>query len=1206
MQEMNKSNNTVKPIVFVNNPIKSAEDDVIGFLDQVEMISCAIDDDEASMIGVIADYGTGKSSITEMLKDKYVKAGYPEPIKINMWDSLSESNHSQNNNSSNQVSDLTKSFLFQLANGHDGKLGSYVNKLLSKNYGIISFASNRFKRLFWCFFASAICFVLYKISGVSGTGIMQHLPDWCNVASSWFKLLSPILILASAVLAIFGIKDISVAFSHWKMTNTKSPEINDIFDIYRIIADEICSSKRKKQLVFVDDLDRIGSKEVVVSFLKELYRFQDSICDKKSKFVFVVSVMPESNLLMGNQGGEEGGEKGGENSNVFSKIFDTTLYLKPIHFDDYDSILLQLIKGNDNKKQALENLIGENIDENLPDAFKWIKRGSNLTLRNLKERLNQAIAIMVSLVNKSYAGNSAADFQACTAVAYLESAFPDDYYRLIKNEVHFAEFIKKSMPIINESSENDDKQLIQEFNATFGGEAFSEKFKTELCMLIFAGIFDDDFRMYFYTYPKGSHIKTTAEREICDYILFPNQRSDYSGLSDAVNQAFETGNNTTVQQAISVSSSFPRVLLENDILFTKSAKINSEKLFYAFKRFCIEKPDSENKDIDIWKRVLLLSDPQRQYFIDSICSTLIGINTDDSFLKFRKKLILAFANEILNFSNVFIGDNIPIITSDEVDIIDNQLVSIQLINTNKLSAETYDYITKVLLFSSLIEKDKSAFDKALNILGLYSDIFGEEISDDAFKFLEINHYLDDETFEVIYQNIEDTSLVDYINAFNPAELSDEYLSCLNRKCLSNGLSDELLSIMVNKSLLATPLSHYANQGRLGYVDIFESSAEQIMNDCEVINEKYPDLIVRIRTEAYLIRGISAYLGLYRTPYPLMTENEYVNEGDAEKAISLIDVSRIDDNDFEQVTTIHLKSYNQDELMLLLLALFDNNNNKGILDNNVKPELVNRLDFAKLGFKQLDFNQRNEIFSLISDVLSFPDNNEIIEFLKTVDCFIPDLEERITDDDEEYSKLIKSFDEFTDVSTEWLDEHCITCDLSEKLCDKLFDSKDYINYIIASTLRIGSLKIVDTIPFENYLEVYKDSDELFNIMSSDLDFLERFQQQADFSEFDMTHITPAYHAKQHERFFSYIDNLTPEEKKLYYMSFGKFSSLNDSKLFRKLVCREDNMELLGDYKIYDHIKEQLWEDDPHDKGQFTKVWNKRWKSELDEKRLIEMD
>ena len=56
-------------------------------------------------------------------------------------------------------------------------------------------------------------------------------------------------ISATLVFAIFGIKDISIAFSHWKMTNTKSPEINDIFDIYRIIADEICPSKSKKQLV---------------------------------------------------------------------------------------------------------------------------------------------------------------------------------------------------------------------------------------------------------------------------------------------------------------------------------------------------------------------------------------------------------------------------------------------------------------------------------------------------------------------------------------------------------------------------------------------------------------------------------------------------------------------------------------------------------------------------------------------------------------------------------------------------------------------------------------------------------------------------------------------------------------------------------------------------------------------------------------------
>ena len=76
--------------------------------------------------------------------------------------------------------------------------------------------------------------------------------------------------------------------------------------------------------------------------------------------------------------------------------------------------------------------------------------------------------------------------------------------------------------------------------------------------------------------------------------------------------------------------------------------------------------------------------------------------------------------------------------------------------------------------------------------------------------------------------------------------------------------------------------------------------------------------------------------------------------------------------------------------------------------------------------------------------------------------------------------------------------------------------------------------------------------------------------------------------------------------MYYRSFGKLSSLDDSKKFRRLVCNENNMELLGDYDIYNHIKEQLWEDDRADKAQFTRIWNIKWKKELEEKRLIETD
>lgn len=53
------------PIVFVNKPISSVEDDAIGFSTQVDTIYEAIDNG-STMIGLIADYGSGKSSVKRM------------------------------------------------------------------------------------------------------------------------------------------------------------------------------------------------------------------------------------------------------------------------------------------------------------------------------------------------------------------------------------------------------------------------------------------------------------------------------------------------------------------------------------------------------------------------------------------------------------------------------------------------------------------------------------------------------------------------------------------------------------------------------------------------------------------------------------------------------------------------------------------------------------------------------------------------------------------------------------------------------------------------------------------------------------------------------------------------------------------------------------------------------------------------------------
>ena len=84
---MTNDEKNYKSIIFMNKPIAESDVDVIGISSAVDAVENAIDNG-AKMIGVIAEYGAGKSSLTEMLNRDSEK----EQIKINLWDSLDRSN----------------------------------------------------------------------------------------------------------------------------------------------------------------------------------------------------------------------------------------------------------------------------------------------------------------------------------------------------------------------------------------------------------------------------------------------------------------------------------------------------------------------------------------------------------------------------------------------------------------------------------------------------------------------------------------------------------------------------------------------------------------------------------------------------------------------------------------------------------------------------------------------------------------------------------------------------------------------------------------------------------------------------------------------------------------------------------------------------------------------------------------------------------
>ena len=430
-----------EPIIFLNTPIKEEDKDAIGISSSVEMIRSAINND-AKMIGVIAEYGAGKSSLTEMLaKSK----DYKRVVRINMWDSINAKE-----NEGQEISNLTKSYIYQLASGISKKAASYVNKILNNNYGIISFSVGYKKT--WLFFSLAVlCFALYLVGdNITIKHFVQIFGRDSRTLGIILKWLAPVSCIMGVALAALGIYFSSFVFSSWKESHKRQTGINEVFTAYSYVFG-LLLGWFKPSLVLIDDLDRIEEKEAIVGFLKELYRF-NSLCSHKWKKlpIFIISIAPEAYLknqkettvgfckdakppLNNNQCDEvESNEKW-----VYSKIFDYIISLKPVHYDDYGNVISQIIENEPENKKRLNEVLsdGEKIDnKNLPEAFKWLYKGENLTLRELKERLNQAIGLLIELKNKDYDGSPSISFKTCVCVTYLERTYPEDFYKVLKKE----------------------------------------------------------------------------------------------------------------------------------------------------------------------------------------------------------------------------------------------------------------------------------------------------------------------------------------------------------------------------------------------------------------------------------------------------------------------------------------------------------------------------------------------------------------------------------------------------------------------------------------------------------------------------------------------------------------------------------------------------------------------------------------------------
>lgn len=1194
-----------QPLVFINKPIEDSKHDIVGFSTQIDTICEAIKDG-STMIGIVANYGTGKSSLTELLSCSVAEKPFcfPAPIKINMWDCLvdSEGFGKCNHTAEPEVSDLTRSFLYQLANGNDKKrhFSSYINKRLSQNYGNISLTTGSFK-FWWCFILAALFYTAYMIFSndkINFGKVIQNeqFLEGLKVGQTF----SPVFLLVAVLFLVWGIVHTCIVFSHWKMQSSWKADVNDIFDVYAQVIDHIKPRKGKKQLIIVEDLDRIVEKAVIIGFLKELYRFQSSTQRYSDRFVFVVSIKPEAVLTRGTQ------ELLIDDDHVYSKLFDIIIPLKPIHYDDYDAILLELIKREPMKKIHLEQIIGEDIEDNaLPKSFFWIKNGENLTLRDLKDRLNHAIMIMIS--RSTYNVRSAVTFEACAAVAYLESRYPKDYYALIQKENAFAKLMSNSVRIINSNSPATAIDgLRDEFKSQFADESFDSDFIEDICKLIHDGVFNYDFRMYFYTYPSGSHIKTTEERELCDMLLMPSRFNDYSNIDSASELAYLTGDNNIVTTTIKGLKEYPEAVLMNETLLRIACENDWHKVASAVKKYIFEPDIEEALTVSFWTRVHNIHFENKDSFIKKLIESLLeSFSSAESVIHMRQPIVKAYRKDILDFKKLFFKSSkaaIPQISANEIALIDDVSIAVKLIDAENLTVDSFEYISSLLCYKPL---DRETLDVARKILLQYRDIGLDRYEATVLQFLDINRCIDEVLLGAICKSCDKDALLKYLNSLDPGLLPDAYYDDIEECGFASGLSAGILQGLASRKQYRCILLIASTTNDFVFLDTLLDNSEFILSGCEWLQENNFHDILTLRWHLCIEKKDSRYWNLYHDPFPLICENEYIAFQNTSDAIECINTDNIStENCADVLTFLQQRLYSCDETILLIKQLFDPNQYSSYLisQSGLFAAMVNGLDYRSLRIRELAYEDRETVYALISEGFGLLEL-EFAEQLRRLDCLIPSVEKEIeTQDSYLYEQLVSELDELTPFTLSWMAENYFNYALSSKLSNKLKENNDFENYITSSVLREKNMIIDSTIPKIKYLNVYINVPNMYDVMSSHWDFLESLQEKDCLetllkSKRSGELISPIYKVPQHNAFFSFIlSGSFPETTKMEYLDLmGKFASDEDSKSFQRLICLPENIELVNSHKRYWKVWNNFWQ--PNHKALFTQAWNKRWKNEL---------
>lgn len=1155
--------------------MKNKDNDQIGVSVYVEKIQQAITAD-AEIIAIASDFGTGKSSLISLLEKEYglfARLRYKFST-INLWGFVKQDD---------DATEIHRNFIYQLVSHLNPKRGSHLSKRMSKNFGVLRLGLGSSLMMFLAFTALALLLWAEAIRRYPNnvTEYVQNiLPD---ITQSNIVNLSVFCYLFFVVILFYIITRTDIVFSSPKSDVNREIDENIVMDYYKMQV--LNKGILKHYVVVIEDLDRISNPQVIFDFLIELHKYYIPEYDNrfwkwlKNKVTFIVCIKPAAQLQneLANWIKENGKDEKHpvdelNMQEVYSKIFDLIIELPRINIDNYDAVLKGLLEEKREylvKKELLKN----NEDVFTIEGIQWIIRGEELSIREIKQRLNDAFILYEVLIDKFRMSNI--KFHKCIIAAYLTNAFSVDMLKIKDNT--FDECINSYL-----KNEKDYATIL---------EGCSEKFIETIKLLVERKQIQSDYRVYFYNYPRKSYLYDMFELKVINTILYNSvPESDFSLALDMTDYKKIL---YAINKICDLKINLPRVALKYEKILSVVLKEYPEKIV-EYIRDVLDYSDNEiARTVTEIKDIMhiLLSNVNRN---DEVIEDIISVWNDNiskkSLLEIRYMLCKDYRNDIVLFKDLFQEEN-PIITLNEVKLIDDTDTVISTFINFFSSSYDEPYFEKLCDVFAKDSLQSIEMQKFYNIS--YNTLQKSIVISELFSALKKEKVIPEVIDDLIYDAVTRRACTEkkYIELLEEKELAPNSIDNIHKLEWSEGLSIHLNNELYEKKYYEDYIVNAAVE-HIEIIDLTNFDVASALELCaEKILERNPDSFTNIR-RAILQKNLEEqYKFIFMTPYQGIGEKELNIINDVDREIELMTINKPTITIEEIIEHFNSKYHDARKAAKIIDFIYD------MCTTTQKfASAFYSLDMDNIRFRAISRANRVRIIEYARKCGMLDTTTEKLEFMKFTKKLSPELEREIAVDivnkkeyENEYVEIINLVDAATNQTIKNIRTFKFMHVYGDNINEILYKEKLYKKYLYSKT--VGS-KFFE-MPTEQELltvaeNIFKENswEYMLNLMSRNEKFMNEMIEKQIYKEAPLTRERFTAFLQNSDMIIDLFSTCSDKEIKDY---LGKIKGFKDYKAAKKyVVLLEQKPNVLIDQNIYDHTHHMLV--DPQLKRRYTKSRN----------------